>query len=137
MAQIMCKQCGAENDSKDRFCRKCDFYFAWDGDNLANTPQHQDDTPVSAPDPSRDAPRSDGGARPPQITLSTTTTTLAGDTGAQIDIEVRNRSTIVDAFRVDLISPPQWLTLPPREVRVLPNESGVLPAISASSPMRR
>jgi hypothetical protein len=139
MAQILCRECGAENDSAKRFCLRCDAYLDWDEDTRVETPEDQHDVPVTELDDSPPAPpqRSDGAARPPQITTSTTTATLAVDTGAHIDIEVRNRSTIVDAFRIDMIAPPRWLTLAPGEVRVLPNESGLLPAAFGIQPGTR
>jgi hypothetical protein len=129
MAQILCKECGAENDSNTRFCVRCDAYLDWE-ENAPDRPEDQHNTPATTPDDTRPTPAetSDGAARPPQITPTTTTATLNGDTGAQIDIEVRNRSTIVDAFRIDIIAPPRWLTLNPAEVRVLPSESGLLAA---------
>lgn len=130
MAQILCKECGAENDSQNRFCTRCDAYLDWAEDAHPEPPSSRPDAPTTEiqNNPSTPSQRSDGAARPPQVTLSTTTATLANEAGAQIDIEVRNRSTIVDAFRVDLIAPPRWLTLSPAEVRVLPDESGLLPA---------
>lgn len=130
MAQILCKECGAENDSQNRFCTRCDAYIDWAEDAHPEPPSSGPDAPTTEiqNNPRTPSQSSDGAARPPQVTLSTTTATLANEAGAQIDIEVRNRSTIVDAFRVDLIAPPRWLTLSPAEVRVLPDESGLLPA---------
>lgn len=145
MAQILCKECGAANDSDTRFCVRCDAYLAWEDDARPDTPQEspateiperQPDVPVTAADDTQrtPAPRADGAARPPQLTLLTTMATLEAESGAQIDIEVRNRSPIVDAFRADLIAPPRWLTVAPAEVRVLPDESGLLPVAFAIRP---
>lgn len=145
MAQILCKECGAANDSDTRFCVRCDAYLAWEDDARPDTPQEspateiperQPDVPVTAADDTQrtPAPRADGAARPPQLTLLTTMAILEAESGAQIDIEVRNRSPIVDAFRADLIAPPRWLTVAPAEVRVLPDESGLLPVAFAIRP---
>ena len=139
MAHIICSECGTDNDADARFCAKCDAYLAWDGDTLLNTPEGEANAPVTPVIDSRGAPpeRSDTAARPPQLTLSATAATLGGDTGAQFDIRVHNTSTIVDAFRVDAVTPPRWLMVSPAEVRVLPNESDSIGVVLTLAPDAR
>ncbi|TFV58163.1 hypothetical protein E4P42_12355 [Mycobacterium sp. PS03-16] len=109
MADLKCAVCGTLNGPKARFCKSCDEPL----------PKLADVTPISEPDKPDDENR----AQPPQIELATTEVTLSPDTAGSVDVRIRNNSTIVDAYRVDPVQPPQWLEVQQPEIRLMPNEN--------------
>ena len=48
---------------------------------------------------------------------------LAPDTGADLEMRIRNNSTIVDAYAVEPSWAPKWLTVKNPEIRLMPSES--------------
>ena len=116
MAQ--CKECGAENPPNARFCVGCDAYLGWD-----KAPQTPPSSTAAATASATATTTDDSRAQPPQIDLFTKEAVLEPDTGASVEMRVRNNSTIVDAYRIDAVEPPDWLTIEHPEIRLMPGEN--------------
>jgi hypothetical protein len=123
MAEFVCKECGATNPSNARFCVGCDAYLGWDSapptPSASAAPQGQSASPASATATTTEDTR----AQPPQVDLATKEAVLEPDTGASVAMRVRNNSTIVDAYRIDAVNPPKWLTIEQPEIRLMPGEN--------------
>jgi hypothetical protein len=120
MAQFECKECGALNPPDARFCSSCDAYLGWDSapppaSTVGATKGGSGGTAPSGGDDSR--------AQPPNVELAQSEAVLEKDTGASVELRVRNNSTIVDAYRIDGVDPPKWLTIEQPEIRLMPGEN--------------
>ncbi len=110
MADQKCKECGTLNAADVRFCKNCDAFL---------DPQSEAEV-VPAPGPQdNDTNR----AQPPQVELAAPEATVSPDTPATVEIRIRNSSTIVDAYRVDAVDPPQWLAVEQPEIRLMPGKN--------------
>ncbi|KUI26115.1 hypothetical protein AU195_14155 [Mycobacterium sp. IS-1496] len=110
MADQKCEACGTLNAADVRFCKSCDAFL----------------TPPAEPEPVPVQPSPDGEtnrAQPPQVELATPETTVSPDTPGAVDIRMRNNSSIVDAYRVDPVEPPQWLVIEQPEIRLMPGKN--------------
>lgn len=110
MADQKCKVCGTINAAGVRFCKNCDEFL--------------DDTASSVtPQPSPANPEENSRAVAPQTEMGTAEATLAPGTAAGVEIRIRNNSTIVDAYGVQAVSPPEWLRLEHPEISLMPGEN--------------
>ncbi|BBZ62443.1 COG1470 family protein [Mycolicibacterium monacense] len=108
MADQKCKECGTLNAADVRFCKSCDAFL--------------DPQPAPEPGPVQPSP-DDNRAQPPQVELATTEASVSPDTAGAVEIRIRNGSTIVDAYRVDPVDPPEWLVVEQPEIRLMPGEN--------------
>jgi hypothetical protein len=116
MADKKCKDCGTLNAADARFCKNCDAFLGGSPAQPTREPVvPQPDKPVSGDDGSR--------AQAPQIELGAAEATVAPDAGGTVEIRIRNNSTIVDAYRVDPVKPPEWLKVEQPEIRLMPGEN--------------
>jgi hypothetical protein len=161
MSQHRCEQCGAENASNAQFCAKCDFYLGWDtgGSTLDDAPLTSA-TPVvrethaptqkfqvQSPRPTTQPGRSQSGplprpaislprtspAAPPKISLVEPEVTIDPVAGGTFDINVQNKSSIVDGYTVTAVDAPRWLVLGHPEMRLLTEQEEIF-TISVTIP---
>ena len=120
MAEFQCKECGAANPPDARFCGGCDVYLGWDtappAASTATTAAASGTQGGSAAASATATAAEDSRALPPQVKLVASEAVLEPDVGASIQLQVRNNSTIVDAYRIDAVEPPEWLTIEQPEI---------------------
>jgi hypothetical protein len=122
MAEYQCKKCGAANPPDARFCGGCDEYLGWD-----TAPPQAPPTAAAAQGGSAGSAQptatDDSRALAPHVDLVVREAVLEPEVGAEIEMRVRNNSTIVDAYRIDAIRAPKWLTITQPEIRLMPGEN--------------
>jgi hypothetical protein len=122
MAEYQCKKCGAANPPDARFCGGCDEYLGWD-----TAPPQAPPTAAAAQGGSAGSAQptatDDSRALAPHVDLAVSKAVLEPETGAEIEMRVRNNSTIVDAYRIDAVRAPKWLTIAQPEIRLMPGEN--------------
>jgi hypothetical protein len=140
MTEHVCDDCGTPNAADARFCVGCDEYLGWD--SAANRP---------APDQTTPMPAKPTGAGSPTAAAATTAATGTGspalapevevphpeavlEPNAEIGVQVRNPSTIVDAYQMTLVEAPPWLTLSHPEVTLMPGTTEPITATLAMAP---
>jgi hypothetical protein len=122
MAEFTCKECGAANPPDAKFCGGCDTYLGWD----TNPPPPETavaDTGSAREKTASPATTDDSPAQAPRVDLPQPEADLPPDTGADLEMRIRNNSTIVDAYRIEPSWAPKWLTVTHPEIRLMPNES--------------
>lgn len=129
MAEFECKECGAANPPNARFCGGCDAYLGWD----SAPPAPSAAAAASAQGGSAAASAAttaaeDSRALPPNVKLVASEAVIEPDVGAGIEMQVRNNSTIVDAYRIDAVEAPEWLTIEQPEIRLMPGENQAMTA---------
>lgn len=139
MTEHVCNDCGAPNAVDARFCVGCDEYLGWD--SAANRPD-PDQTIAMPAEPVGAHSRSAGGAttatgagsaaQAPEVELPHPEAVLEPDAG--VGVQVRNPSTIVDAYQLTLISAPPWLTLSHPEVTLMPGATELITTTFAMAP---
>lgn len=125
MAQFECKECGAANRPDARFCSGCDAYLGWDS---GAPPASTTDATEGGSAGTAPSGGDDSRAQPPNVELAQTQVVLEKDTGASVELRIRNNSTIVDAYRIDGVDPPKWLAIEQPEIRLMPGENKPLTA---------
>jgi hypothetical protein len=121
MTEFVCKECGAANPPDARFCGGCDVYLGWD----TKPPPPSDALEKSGSAGGADAPplKDDNPAQAPKVDLPQSEADLPPDTGADLEMRIRNNSTIVDAYGIESAWAPKWLTITHPEIRLMPGES--------------
>ena len=122
MAQYQCKKCGAANPPDARFCGGCDEYLGWDNAPPQAPPtaaRHRVGRPAALSPP----PPTTAARWLPNVDLAVSEAVLEPEIGAEIEMRVRNNSTIVDAYRIDAVRAPKWLTIAQPEIRLMPGEN--------------
>ena len=117
MAEFQCKDCGAANPPNARFCGGCDAYLGWD-----TAPPAASAAGSAAPSATVTATE-DSRALPPNVKLVASEAVIEPGVGASIEMRIRNNSTIVDAYRIDAVEAPEWLTIEQPEIRLMPGEN--------------
>ena len=67
--------------------------------------------------------KDDNPAQAPKVDLPQSEADLPPDTGADLEMRIRNNSTIVDAYGIESAWAPKWLTITHPEIRLMPGES--------------
>jgi hypothetical protein len=119
MDEFVCKDCGAANPADARFCGGCDTYLGWD--TALVTPSTRAGDRTGASDGAADTAANP--AQPPRADLPQPDVVLEPGPGATLQIQVKNPSTIVDAYSVEAPWAPGWLRITHPEIRLMPNES--------------
>ena len=143
MTEHVCNDCGTPNAVDARFCVGCDEYLGWD--SAANTP-HPDQTTTMPAEPIDSHNRAAAGAiitatgtgspaQAPEVELPHPEAVLEPDAG--VGVQVRNPSTIVDAYQMTLIAAPPWMTLSHPEVTLMPGTTELITATFAMTPGAR
>ena len=117
MQEVWCSK-----SSDARFCGGCDEYLGWD-----SAPPQAPPTAAAAQGGSAGSAQptatDDSRALAPHVDLAVSKAVLEPETGAEIEMWVRNSSTIVDAYRIDAVRAPKWLTITQPEIRLMPGEN--------------
>jgi hypothetical protein len=140
MTEHVCNDCGTPNAVDARFCVGCDEYLGWD--SAANRPD-PDQTIAMPAEPIDLHNRAAGGAtstatgtgspaQAPEVELAHPEAILEPDAG--VGVQVRNPSTIVDAYQLTLVSAPDWLTLSHPEITLMPGATELITATFAMAP---
>jgi hypothetical protein len=139
MTEHVCNDCGTPNAVDARFCVGCDEYLGWD--SAAKRPD-PDQTVTIPAEPASAHSRTVAGAtsatgagsaaQAPEVELSHPEAVLEPDAG--VGVQVRNPSTIVDAYQMVLISAPPWLTLSHPEVTLMPGTTELITTTFAMAP---
>jgi hypothetical protein len=119
MAEYVCKQCGAANPADAKFCGGCDTYLGWD----TNPPPPPEEVEGKGPSDTGPDTKDDNRAQAPRVDVPQPEADLPSDTGADLEMRVRNNSTIVDAYAIERARAPKWLTITHSEIRLMPGES--------------
>lgn len=134
MTEHVCNDCGTPNAADARFCVGCDEYLGWD--SAANRPDP--DATVAAPAQSPGTPGRGGGratitetstaspAQAPEVEIPRAEAVLEPE--APVEVQIRNPSTIVDAYQLKLIGAPPWLTLSHPEITLMPGTTELITA---------
>jgi len=143
MAENACHRCGTPRVGTEEFCPVCDTFFAWhEGDvevvdppppaappddgvrPAAVPPPYEPPVPgpaVPAPPPAA-RPKVDR-VRPPVVSTDTTEVLVAPTAPGTFPLLMRNSSTIVEAYEVEVVDRPSWLTVVHGDTNLLPDES--------------
>lgn len=149
----VCHRCGTPRIEGQEFCPVCDTFFGWheepdeaDADAAVAAPvtparpaapapppyQPPADVPPKPPPPKVDR------VRPPVVTTEATEVVVSPTLPGTFPLLVRNGSTIVEAYEIDVVDAPAWLTLTHGDTNLLPDESrpvavtvGVAPGVLA------
>jgi hypothetical protein len=140
MTEHVCDDCGTPNAADARFCVGCDEYLGWD--SAAKPPDPQQTAPIPAKPVGASNPTTAGApstttgtgspAQAPEVELPHPEAILEPDAG--VGVQVRNPSTIVDAYQMTLIAAPLWLTLSHPEVTLMPGTTELITATFAMAP---
>src|SRR5690349_1528676 len=129
MTEHVCDVCGTPNAIDARFCVSCDERLGWPTSQKppdpAPKPPERIDSPIS-PEPSGSP------ALAPEVEIPQPEAILEPDAG--VGVQVRNPSTIVDAYQMTLIAAPRWLTLSHPEVTLMPGATELITATFAMAP---
>lgn len=144
MAERICEKCGASNPATSSFCYACDTYINW------TVPTEERVAPGGGPPPGGGAPpgnddrpqprveadpnRKKQPARAPVVGLDETEVTVTPDAPAVITMSVKNPSTIVESYVVQVQDPPDWLVLTHGDTNLLPGELRKVPVTFAIRP---
>jgi hypothetical protein len=129
MAEFQCNECGAANPPDARFCGGCDAYLGWDkAPPAASAAAAAEAQGGAAPAAATATATEDSRAIPPHVKLLVSEAVIKPDEGASIEMQVRNNSTIVDAYRIDAKERPEWLTIEQPEIRLMPGENQAMTA---------
>jgi len=140
MTEHVCSNCGTPNAADARFCVECDEYLGWD------VPSNRPDPDATAAAPTVSAAAQGRGAGPttpaatstaspaqaPEVEIPHAEAVLEPE--ATIEVQVRNPSTIVDAYPLKLIGAPPWLTLSQTESNLMPGATEVITATFGMTP---
>lgn len=142
MSDHVCDQCGATNAPGTQFCVQCDFYLGWDAGSTTSTGgTPAPGNPATAASAVSSPPSAASGltvpvggaasgtaastdasrAQVPRVELAASEAVLEPDEGATVEMRIFNTSPIVDGFRIDMVTPPAWLTLAHNEISLYPN----------------
>lgn len=140
MTEHVCNDCGAPNAVDARFCVGCDEYLGWDSaanrpdpDQTITMPAGPNDAHSRMPRAPTDTASTTGSpAQAPEVELPHPEAILEPD--AAVGVQVRNPSTIVDAYRMTLIAAPAWLTLSHPELTLMPGTTELITATFAITP---
>lgn len=126
----VCSNCGVPYPDSASFCSGCDTFLGWHVD--------VDEAPVgaaedaatgaagagakTATDEASPPPRTDP-VRPPAVSTETSEVVVAADAPGTFQMVVRNTSTIVDSYGIEVADPPSWLTLTHTDTNLLPDET--------------
>ncbi|MGX9673701.1 hypothetical protein [Mycobacterium sp. HM-7] len=139
MTEHVCSNCGTPNAADARFCVECDEYLGWDVPSNRPDPDAPPTMPArpTNPDTSVDmphvtAPSTTSPAQAPEVEIPNAEAVLEPE--ATIEVQVRNPSTIVDAYPLKLIGAPPWLTLSQTESNLMPGATEVITATFGMTP---
>jgi hypothetical protein len=127
MTEHVCNDCGAPNAIDARFCVGCDEYLGWGSAANRPGPDHRAAAAATSTATSTGSP-----AQAPEVELRHPEAIL--DPHADVGVQVRNPSTIVDAYQMTLIAAPPWLTLSHPEVTLMPGTTELIIAKFAMAP---
>lgn len=151
MTRSVCTECGEAATPGDRFCPSCGHYLWSSGaldDAGAAGPVPVDppraDSPRSDPAPGRADPAAGGPAteviqdgpagpptavvprrdevRPPDVAVAGDDVVLEGARRGSVELQVGNRSSIVEGYRVEPVGAPPWLAVAVPPTRLMPGD---------------
>ena len=139
MTEHVCSNCGTPNAADARFCVECDEYLGWD------VPSHRPDpdapptmparptyTEVPVDVPTVKTPSTTSPAQAPEVEIAKPVAVLEPE--AALEVQIRNPSTIVDAYPLKLIGAPPWLTLSHPEITLMPGTTELVTATFGMTP---
>lgn len=122
-----CPTCGGRNPAHTEFCNLCGAYLGWDS---AQPAAGQQNHPLADNDATRvvstavQEPASVSSADVVQeirVELEVgQVEVIPGGTPARVGVHITNESTVVEAYRVTVLQPPDWLIVTPGQVQLLP-----------------
>lgn len=134
MTEHVCNNCGTPNAADARFCVGCDEYLVWDSpvtktdaDLTTTVPARPTDTQGPTPGPPTTTATTPGSpAQAPEVELPHAEAVLEPE--AAVEVQIRNPSTIVDAYHLKTIGAPPWLTLSHPEITLMPETTELITA---------
>ena len=126
----VCTNCGVPYGDSASFCSNCDTFLGWHDDIAAAPVGAADDAAAGTgadeaapPLPPPPPPARTDPVRAPAVSTESTEVVVAVDAPGTFQMVVRNTSTIVDSYVIDVADPPPWLTLTHTDTNLLPDET--------------
>ena len=137
----VCTVCGTSNAESASFCQVCDTFLGWlddespEGTAAADTPTADPGTGAATGADAAAAPPPRDRVRPPVVSTESTEVVVAADAPGTFQMVVRNNSTIVDSYVIQVDDPPSWLTVAHSDTNLLPDETRTVQVTLAVLPM--
>ncbi len=131
MPEQVCQNCGASNPETASFCHACDSFLGWH-DDVDEAPQGppgeaatgaSDAGTAAGTDEETAPPPPSDRVRPPAVSTERSEVVVAPDAPGTFQMVVRNNSTIVDSYVINVADPPTWLTIAHTDTNLLPDET--------------
>jgi hypothetical protein len=134
----VCPACGHENPPEHDFCERCGGYVRWELSSATPVVRLSEDVPLVPSAPPREEPKPARAKRrveqPPrlnghvpaeaervELTLSARSLEVAAGSVVSVTVEVDNRTSVVDHFRILLSGlPADWYTVTPETLNLNP-----------------
>jgi hypothetical protein len=129
----VCTNCGVPYSDSASFCSSCDTFLGWHDDVDPAPVVAAEETASGAAGAGADTvideaappppPRPDPVRPPPAVSTESSEVVVAADAPGTFQMVVRNTSTIVDSYLIEVADPPSWLTLTHTDTNLLPDET--------------
>ena len=132
MTEHVCDDCGTRNAADARFCVGCDEYLGWDSANNRPDPDKTNVMPRMGARRHWAPVDTESRAQAPEVKLPDAAALL--DPEADVAVQIRNPSTIVDAYTLTAVQAPPWLTLSHPEITLMPGTTELATATLGTTP---
>ena len=142
--QGACSRCGTPRTGSASFCPVCDTFLGWHDDETpiatvaeteaARASDSDQATPPAPPTPPPAPPPVADRVRPPVVSTETSEVVVATDAPGTFSVAIRNSSTIVDSYTLQVADPPAWLSIEHGDTNLLPDETRTVQVTVAVRP---